>query len=125
MTPWDRTSERELRRLYGSSEDVCLAARFSCSVEEIRAKALALALQKNKAAPSSPGLKMPRWTPSEVSFLCANYPASKNVTLALTLGRSARSVADKARRLGLSKGPARKIEMGRENVAMRADRRGA
>lgn len=123
MRVWDPISERALRRLYGSIENKDLADLFTCDVAEIETAAEDFALRKNKAAPMFRGIvKMPRWTASEIDLLRKLYPKSKNVALARLLKRSARSVSNKAQRLGVSKGADHRTKTGRENVAMRADR---
>jgi len=97
---------------------------FGCSEEEIAAQADALALRKNKSSPGFRGsLKMPRWTREEEILLESLYPSTPNISLARRFGRSARAISDKANHMGLGKSDQRRAAMGRENVALRKDRR--
>lgn len=61
----------------------------------------------------------PRWTAAEVKFLKAHYRSWSNAEIADHLGRKVSSVVFKGNRMGLSKGPRRLREMGRENIAHR------
>lgn len=117
---WERRELLKLCEVYGSTEDSDLADRFRCTVEDIERQAVALALQKNKAHPSFKGqMRMPRWTDEEKQRLRRLYPGTRNLDVALELGRSVKSVVSKAHSMGLKKNPARLEEMGRENVHWR------
>ena len=61
----------------------------------------------------------PRWTKEEVSLLKRLYRTHSNAEIAGILGRKVSSVVFKGHRLGLSKGPRRLREMGRENIKRR------
>jgi hypothetical protein len=61
----------------------------------------------------------PRWTRKEIAILRKMYRASSNAEIADALGRKVSSVVFKGHRLGLSKGPQRLKEMGRENIERR------
>ena len=61
----------------------------------------------------------PRWTREEVSLLKRLYRTHSNAEIAGILGRKVSSVVFKGHRLGLSKGPRRLREMGRENIKRR------
>jgi hypothetical protein len=115
---WSHEDSMELRRLYGSETNENLARRFGRSVGDIEHRATELALRKNKAAFKGT-TRMPRWTSEQVSHLRDHYADTPNLTLALELGRSVKSVVSKAHHLGLHKSEARLASMGRENVAFR------
>lgn len=66
----------------------------------------------------------PRWTKSEVATLRSLYKTTSNAEIAEILGRKVSSVVFKGHRLGLSKGPRRLKEMGKENIALRWGNRG-
>jgi hypothetical protein len=61
----------------------------------------------------------PRWTKQELAILRKMYRSSSNAKIAKRLGRKTSSVVFKGHRLGLSKGPKRLREMGKENIAIR------
>jgi hypothetical protein len=61
----------------------------------------------------------PRWTKEEVALLKRLYRTHSNAEIAGILGRKVSSVVVKGHRLGLSKGPRRLREMGRENIKRR------
>jgi hypothetical protein len=61
----------------------------------------------------------PRWTPTEVRILKKLYRTHSNSEIAEVLDRKTSSVVFKAHRMGLSKGPTRLRQMGRENIAKR------
>lgn len=61
----------------------------------------------------------PRWTAAQVRFLKTHYRSWSNEGIAQALGRKTSSVVCKAHYLGLSKGPRRLREMGKENIAKR------
>jgi hypothetical protein len=61
----------------------------------------------------------PRWTKEEVKTLKSLYRNHSNAEVAEKLGRKVSSVVFKGHRLGLSKGPRRMKEMGRQNIAIR------
>jgi hypothetical protein len=61
----------------------------------------------------------PRWTKEEVALLKRLYRTHSNAEIAGILGRKVSSVVFKGHRLGLSKGPRRLREMGRENIKRR------
>jgi hypothetical protein len=64
-------------------------------------------------------VKRPRWTKSQVVTLRKMYRSSSNAEIAAVLGRNVSSIVFKAHRLGISKGPKRLAQMGRENIAKR------
>lgn len=61
----------------------------------------------------------PRWTRQEIATLKAMYRTKSNAEIAAVLGRKVASVVFKGYRLGLSKGPKRLREMGKENISKR------
>jgi hypothetical protein len=65
------------------------------------------------------GRPMPRWTRTQLATLREFYRNSPNEDVALVTGRSVKSVASMAHRLGLKKSAGRLEQMGRENVAVR------
>lgn len=120
---WTKEEVEDLKRCYGSTPPWQLVARFSCSVEDLEAKAAELALARNKAA--FPGTrKMPRWDAEAVATLRRLYPRQTNHAIALQLGRSVRAVVCKAHQLGLVKPLEHLAQVGRENMAKRSSRRG-
>lgn len=108
-----------LRRNFGSWSDENLAARLKCTVEEIAAAGTSLRLAKNKKLFER---AVPRWTAAELARLRELYPATSNLELARTFGRSVKSITAKAARIKLKKGRERKARMGAENVRLRRDR---
>jgi hypothetical protein len=60
-----------------------------------------------------------RWTKEEVATLKRLHRSHSNAEIAKVLRRKTSSVVFKAHRLGLSKGPKRLREMGKENIAIR------
>lgn len=65
----------------------------------------------------------PRWTKAQVIMLRRLYKTTSNAEIAEILGRKVSSVVFKGHRLGLSKGPRRLKEMGKENIALRWGKR--
>jgi hypothetical protein len=63
--------------------------------------------------------RRPRWTKVEIATLKRLYRSNSNMEIAQILGRKVSSVVFKGFRLGLSKGPRRLKEMGKENIALR------
>jgi hypothetical protein len=61
----------------------------------------------------------PRWTKEEIAALKRMHRSRSNAEIAKVLRRKTSSVVFKAHRLGLSKGPKRLREMGKQNVAKR------
>ena len=119
MKIWSLDDLKQLRRFYGSKNDRQLAAFFACDVADIESKAVELALAKNKHR--FKGNPMPRWNPSELTYLKLHYPDDSNVQIGKALGRSVKSVASKAHQLGLKKSAQRRIKMGIENRKLRRD----
>lgn len=120
---WSADDLALLRRFYGARADRDLAVALLRPEGEVRERALALCLEKDKARRlgTSPR-RMPRWTASDVAELRRLYPETDNLEIARRLGRSVQSVTNKAWQLGLAKGRARLREMGRANVTLRRDR---
>lgn len=121
MKIWSVEEVRSLRRRFSRTPDAELAQIFGCDEDAVRAKAEELALSKDKRA--FKGRPMPRWTATEIAELRQDYANTPNVTLARRFRRSVKSVNSKAHGLGLRKDSERLASMGRENVAMREDRR--
>ncbi len=115
---WSHQDSMELRRLYGSTPNPELCRIFGRSIGDIEHRATELALRKSKAAFKGT-MRMPRWKPDQVAYLRTHYRDTDNLTLALELGRSVKSVVSKAHHIGLRKSSERLAEMGRENVAYR------
>jgi hypothetical protein len=67
----------------------------------------------------------PRWTEHEIGVLNQWYSTIPNEFLARKLHRTVKSVVAKAFSMGLKKTPERIAQMGRENVAIRWDRKDA
>jgi hypothetical protein len=61
----------------------------------------------------------PRWTIKEIAILKKMYPTHSNAEIGKVLRKKTSSVVFKGHRLGLSKGPRRLKQMGRENIAVR------
>ncbi len=76
---------------------------------------------KIKKSKESTAKVRPRWTKEEVALLKRLYRTHSNAEIASLLGRKVSSVVFKGHRLGLSKGPRRLREMGRENIRKRWD----
>lgn len=118
---WTPDEVRELRRMYGSRTDSKIARALKRPVAEVKAKALELALAKNKRA--FPGTrKMPRWSSAELEQLKGLYPNLPNSEIARRLGRSEKSVATQGARMFLRKSGERLADMGLSNVQLRRDR---
>jgi len=94
-----------------------LAVRFGVTEREIEAKAVELALSKNKLF--FKGRPMPRWTEAQIEELRREYPMRSNLDLARMMGRSVKSIVSKANKLSLTKAPERLARMGHENSVMR------
>ena len=69
-------------------------------------------------------IRRPRWSKEEVRTLKKMYKSKSNSEIAVVLHRTIASVTYMGFRLGLSKGPTRLREMGRENIAIRWAKRG-
>ena len=110
----------QFRLLYGRRSDRELARHFGVSLAYIADTANRFALGKDKA--TFPGRRMPRWTTSEIERLIELYPDHDNLDIARRIGRTVKSVISKAHKLGLRKTADRLVEMGKENVSLRADR---
>lgn len=122
---WTADECRRLERLYSSRPDRALVVCLSRPLADIRRRAEAMCLAKDKRAPArSAGTsrRMPRWTAEEVRLLCRLYPGRDNLEVARALGRSVPSVANKAWQLGLRKDADVLSGLGRSNVARRRDR---
>lgn len=118
----------EFKRLYGTRSDEDLAVIFGRRLDVIRDLATALCLSKDKAfvrreSQGQESTRMPRWTKSELQQLERLYPTTANLEIARLLRRSVKSVVSKAHHLGLHKDLVRLQEMGRENVAIRHQRK--
>lgn len=118
----------EFKRLYGTRSDEDLSIIFARRLEVVRRTASELCLSKDKAfirreSRGKETTRMPRWAPAELQRLRELYPATPNLEIARLLQRSVKSVVSKAHHLGLHKDLARLQEMGRENVAIRHQRR--
>lgn len=132
--PWEI---KHLKRFYPCRPDWALCLVHSRELPVIRKKAAELCLGRDKRCDSVilPGfepivefyppapVRMPRWEAHEVRLLRKLYPGHANLEIAQELGRSVKSVVAKASELGLKKTPKRLRQMGRENVAVRHDRR--
>lgn len=119
MATWTPDELVTLRERYGSTSTDILSDLLGRPAEEIDAKATALALAKDKR--SFQGQRMPRWEPVELERLEQIYPMLSNIEVAQILGRSAKSVASMASRLGIRKDPDRLVTMGKTNRQMRRD----
>ena len=123
---WTRDELRQLKELYGTRTDEDLEVCLSRGREDIRTKADRLCLSKDKrfakqrmGTKTEGGMRMPRWTATEIVRLRELYCASDNLAVARELGRSVASVANKANQLGLRKDPQLLAQIGRKNVALR------
>ena len=94
--------------------------------DDIREMAGRLCLSKDKrftkqrmGVKTERGMRMPRWTATEIARLRELYCGSDNLAVARELGRSVASVANKANQLGLRKDPQLLAQIGRKNVALR------
>jgi len=123
--PWKPEEVALLKRIYGSRSDRDAALALGRSLPSVRRLAGRLCLAKDKgfAARAGAGRPMPRWSSQELERLAALYPERPNLELARLFGRSARSVAAAASRLGLAKAAELRARAGRENAALRAGRR--
>ena len=123
---WTENETALFNRLYGSRSDRDLVVCLSRSLEGIRAMARRLALGKNKGARgrTSEQSRMPRWTTEDEDRLRFLYPDGSNASIALTLGRTVKSVTNKARQLGLHKTRAFSSVQATKNVSRRRDRQG-
>lgn len=123
---WKREETALLKRLYGRRTDRDLARILERSPDSIRRMARRFALAKDKAflrqLEGVTATRMPRWTAAELERLVELYPQTPNLEIAHQLQRSVKSVVSKAHHMGLKKADERLREMGRENVALRADR---
>lgn len=120
---WSAEDIQRLKRHYGTRKDEDLVVILGRPVEEIIAKASEYRLAKDKSSWRRIGdgkrVRMPRWTPEEVSRLRELYPDTANLEIARELGRTLKSVVSKAHDLGLKKSADRLRDMGRENVEKR------
>lgn len=112
--------ERILKAMYGTTEDAELARRLRIKVEVIQKAAQCLCLGKDKAVFT--GSKMPRWDEVDLAYLADHYADSDNLTLAMELERTVKSVVARAQKMGLRKSRERLQEMGRVNVSIRYGR---
>lgn len=110
---------REFKARYGGTSDQILAGSFGITIRRVRALAGIHRLGKDRVHFPH---KTPRWTAQELISLARLYPNHDNVAIGRRLGRTVKSVAAKAHRLGLVKSDARLGIAGRSNVAMRRDR---
>lgn len=108
---------QEFKLAYGSTPDAELARRFKLGVRKVGNLAGKHCLRKDKKFAREHELEqaMPRWTDADLRWLRAHYADTSNLGIARHLGRSMKSVASKASRLGLKKSGERLAEMGREN----------
>lgn len=132
--PWEI---RHLKQCYPCRPDWALVLVHSREIVVLRRKATELGLGRDKRCESVllPGfepivelypeaaVRMPRWTAAELRRLRKLYPSQSNLEIARELGRSVKSVVAKASEVGLKKTRRRLRQMGRENVAVRHDRR--
>lgn len=125
--PWSGDEVRMLKRLHGSRQDADLAVVLQRNPSDIRGKAKELCLRKDKTFARRGGeprtTRMPRWGAADLGLLRALYPDHPNLDIAQRLGRSVKSVVNKARDLGLRKSVRRLRVMGLSNVAQRRHRR--
>lgn len=121
MREWTADGTAELKRLYGTRTNAWLARHFGVGTTDVEAAARVLGLSKSKGV--FRGRAMPRWSAEEISVLVTRYPNTSNREIAVTLGRSTKSVGAKASQLGLRKRRSRLRAMGAENVALRRSRR--
>jgi len=115
-----RDQVQQLKLLYGRRSDRELAQHFGVSTLHIEEMARSLALGKDKV--TFPGRRMPRWTKQQITMLVELYPDHDNLDIARRVGRTVKSVTSKAHHLKLRKTPDRLVQMGKENVSLRADR---
>ncbi|MEZ6014239.1 MAG: hypothetical protein R3F49_03940 [Planctomycetota bacterium] len=126
--PLEGDARLEFKRVYGTRADEDLSIVFGRRLDVIRNLAAELCLSKDKAfvrreSRGRDATRMPRWTKAELAQLADLYPETANLEIARILGRSVKSVVSKAHHLGLHKTTVRLQEMGRENVAIRHQRR--
>jgi DNA-binding CsgD family transcriptional regulator len=126
---WTPEEVIEFKRLYGTRTDEDLAVVFGRSIDAVKRLGARYCLAKDKAfvrrLTGSSATRMPRWADAEIEQLKQLYPHEANLDIAQKLNRSVKSVVSKAHNLGLKKEAERLKEMGRENVSMRYQKRGA
>lgn len=123
--PWSQEEIARFKQIYGSRSDTDLARILGRSEEAIRRQAAALRLSKDKlflSQVSGQATRMPRWSAREERSLRSLYRHCSNLEIAKILKRSVKSIVSKAHDLRLKKASDRLEEMGRQNVALRADR---
>ncbi len=111
----------EFKSLYGSMLDENLAIKFGISVMEVDRLATEHRLGKDKRL--FMGGRMPRWSEEEEEMLRTHFATTSSIWLAKKLRRSVKSITSKAHIMHLRKDIERIVEMGRENVAKRRDRK--
>lgn len=111
---------KDLKKLYGNTDDSTMAAYLRVSVSEVHRVAAQLSLGKDKK--TFPVRTMPRWKADETATLKELYPSMPNQEIAQRLGRTVKSVVSKAHNLKLKKTLERLTEMGQQNVKLRRDR---
>lgn len=118
---WTRAEHELLKRVYGTRSATALEIRLGRPRDDIEAVALRLCLRKDRrfAVRASVVTRVPRWTDRDVARLEELYPALENLEVARAIGRSVKSVANKANQLGLKKRKRWLRQTGRLSAARR------
>ena len=141
---WTQTESQLLKKLYGSRKNEDLEVTLMRSGAQIEAAAKQLNLIGNRSpvemrkiaadlGKDNPGTRrkstnsrtrpqrgsMPRWSQAEIDKLQTLYSDHGNQQIAIILGRSITSIANKAWQLGLTKSSEQLTLIGRNNVARR------
>ncbi|MEZ5966053.1 MAG: hypothetical protein R3F56_19615 [Planctomycetota bacterium] len=102
---WTSAERALLKRVYGTRSAAALEVRLGRPSKDIEAQAQRLCLRKDRrhAVRLRQSTSVPRWTAQDVARLRELYPTSDNLDVAQAIGRSVKSVANKANQLGLRK----------------------
>lgn len=118
---WTASDRALLKRVYGSRSAAALEVRLGRPSPDIEALAQRLCLRKDRrfAARARQTTRVPRWTAQDVVRLRELYATQDTLEVARLIGRSVKSVANKANQLGLKKRKRWLRQVGRASAARR------
>lgn len=122
--PWTPADRALLKQVYGSRSAAALEVRLGRPSDDIEALAQRLCLRKDRrfAARARVVTRVPRWTPQDVARLRQLYATKDTLAVARAIGRSVKSIANKANQLGLRKRKRWLRQTGRAAAARRWQR---
>lgn len=112
QTAWSKSEHRRLRGLYPIMRTPQLAVLLGRTTKAVAARAKILGVQKNLG---NGGRR--KWSPAEDRWLRATYPNISTVSIAKKMHVPIFTVYQRAKKLGLGKSTAYKLERKREDAA--------